>query len=44
LAPIAVTAPVRMSVMPAASITATGMPLRGSNRLSSAISEGRPRW
>ncbi|MNY41314.1 hypothetical protein D3C86_1761200 [compost metagenome] len=41
-APSAVTAPVRMSVMAVASITASGTPLSGSNRFSSAISEGRP--
>jgi hypothetical protein len=41
-APIAVTAPVRMSVMSLASITAIGTPVAGSNRLSSASSDGRP--
>ena len=42
-APIAVTAPVRISVIAVASMRATGIPVRGSKRLRSAISEGRPR-
>jgi hypothetical protein len=41
-APLAVTAPVRMSVMSLASKTAIGTPVAGSNRLSSASSDGRP--
>ena len=40
----AVKAPVRISVMPVASRIAFGMPVSGSNKFSSAISEGRPRW
>ena len=40
-APIAVTAPVRMSVSPAASMIATGCPVCGSNRLRRPISDGR---
>ena len=42
-APIAVTAPVRISVIAVASTTARGIPVAGSNRLSSAISDGSPR-
>jgi hypothetical protein len=42
-APSAVIAPVRMSVIAVASITASGMPVSGSNRFSSAISDGRSR-
>jgi hypothetical protein len=42
-APMAVTAPVRMSVMSEASMIATGAPVCGSNRFSTASSDGRPR-
>ena len=42
LAPIAVTAPVRMSVMSEASMIATGAPVFGSNRFSTASSDGSP--
>ncbi len=40
---MAVTAPVRMSVMSLASMMATGAPVFGSNRFSTASSDGRPR-
>ena len=43
-APIAVTAPVRISVMTVASRIARGMPVRGSNRLRMPNSDGRPCW
>jgi hypothetical protein len=42
LAPSAVTAPVRMSVIAVASRRARGIPVRGSKRASSAISDGSP--
>ena len=41
-APIAVTAPVRISVIAVASITARGIPVSGSSRSSSASSDGSP--
>jgi hypothetical protein len=44
LAPRAVRAPVRISVMAVASSSASGMPVRGSKRFKRAISDGRPFW
>ena len=41
-APMAVTAPVRMSVIPPASRIACGMPVLGSNSARIAISDGKP--
>jgi hypothetical protein len=41
-APMAVMAPVRMSVIAVASRMALGMPVEGSNRLRIDISEGNP--